>query len=444
MSKAGGKSHSLERFVLKMLTLQFVIIALLVVLGLYNSTVSALVATTCGVVVFIGLLLWLNYCYKKIISPLEEMSISTEAIHLEDYAMTSVKPYQQGVVAQLHDDISMIGADLQQRKDSYNLDIYLVYRLIEQLEMPVMVIDAKLCLTHANAAFEQWYGQPWQSVRGSKANRLGLCLEPDLEQTDTRQWHFVDKQIHEGWQIKASRFIDANDDYQLLMLNNIEQTVRDTQQQAWHQIVRVLSHEIRNSLTPIISLAESLLAMDEVGERPKQALQVIYDRSDSLQTFINSYAANTQSIVLDLSQFSAKTLINNIAGLFTHLDLQLDVPEIILVADKVLLEQVLINLIQNADDSIKQKQQNLTEQTPASIYIGVEQSGGKLLLSIEDNGLGITNPDNLFVPFYTTKENGQGIGLFFCRKIIEQHKGRLTLKSRSEGGARAVIELPEG
>jgi two-component system nitrogen regulation sensor histidine kinase NtrY len=448
-----AKSHSLERVLKITLGLVFVTISTLLVLLLGAYSISTLLTITIIVALWGVFIPALFYFYRRVFDPLMSMGNSLEALRTEDHSVITRAHYQQGVFARLYHEVATLNADLQHTKDRYTQDVYLIYGLIEQLDTPVLVFNAKLKLTHANSAFNRWYGQPWQTVRGYSSKRLGLGLNA------AGQWHFVDpapsqqNTLDNNWQIKASVFVDGQDDYQLLMLNNIEQEVRETQQEAWQQIIRVLSHEIRNSLTPIKSLTQSLLDMDEIGTRPKQALQVIHDRSDSLQAFVNRYATMTKTFAISKTIFSANVMTSNIRELLSDIPMNIELPTenekdgLQITADQPLLEQVLINLIKNAADSLKQQarasQQNNTPQDEMPpVSISFKQTAQGLLITIKDRGTGISNPDNLFVPFYTTKADGQGIGLFFCRKIIEKHGGRLSLKNRLSGGAKAVIQLP--
>ena len=428
------KKHSLERELKTSLITQFGLVTGLLCLVLFFSNASTLVFVTIITLVTILYIPWLVRSYKAMINPLINLYNSTEALRHEDYSVVARAHYKSGIVSQLYHDVALINSDLQQRKDRYNQDVYLIYSLIEKLGAPVLVFNAKYQLTHANEAFAQWFGQPWQNAKGLTAKRLGLNFSKHKE------WYFIDKASHLGWQIKASVFLDGKDDYQLLMLNNIEQEVRETQQQAWQQIIRILSHEIRNSLTPIQSLAQSLLSMNEISERPKEALQVIYDRSFSLQNFVTRYATMTQSFKLNANHFSSVLFINKTIELFSDKPFELEIQDLQIYADQVLLEQVMINLIQNGLDSNKLTKS--VDKQPPVILITLKKSKQTIVITIKDNGLGLSNPENLFVPFYTTKVDGQGIGLFFCRNIIEKHDGKLLLEPRTNGGAKAIIQLP--
>jgi two-component system nitrogen regulation sensor histidine kinase NtrY len=430
--------HSIERELKQSLVIQFVLVIGLILIVLFLSEASTLISITLLVIVFFTYVPWLFFSYKRMTKPLINLGNSVEAMRIEDYSIVAKAHYKTGIVAQLYTDISSLNVDLQQRKDRYNQDVYLIYRLIEKLGTPVLVFNSKHQLTHANKAFNQWYGQPWQNVRGLSASRLGLVY------SDKNQWFFVEQSSHKGWQIKASIFLDGKDDYQLLMLNNIEQEVRETQQEAWQQIIRILSHEIRNSLTPIQSLAQSLLSMKEIKQRPKEALQVIYDRSYSLQAFVTRYANMTQSLEINANYFSSISFIEKSIGLFGNEEFELNIQDIQVYADQVFLEQVIINLIQNGIDSnnLRRAEENEKFDQKLSILLSLRKSKDTVFITIKDNGLGLSNPENLFVPFYTTKENGQGIGLFFCRNIIEKHGGKLSLEARKIQGAKAVIRLP--
>ncbi|MFT6345224.1 MAG: nitrogen fixation/metabolism regulation signal transduction histidine kinase [Paraglaciecola sp.] len=432
------KNHSLERELKTSLIIQFVLVLGLFCTVLLLSNASSLVFITIITFVILIYIPWLMRSYKTMINPLINLSNSTEALRQEDYSIVAGAHYKTGIVSQLYKDAALLNSDLQQRKDRYNQDVYLIYRLIEKLGTPVLVFNSKHQLNHANAAFAQWHGQPWQNVRGLSATRLGLVYSPQKE------WSFIEKTSHKGWQIKASIFLDGKDDYQLLMLNNIESEVRETQQEAWQQIIRILSHEIRNSLTPIQSLAQSLLSMDEISPRPKEALQVIYDRSFSLQEFVTRYATMTQSFKINTSHFSSKTFINKIVGLFSSEQFDLEIQDLELFADQVLLEQVMINLVQNGLDSSKLKHAETKNNSDKilPILITLTKVKNMIFINIKDSGLGLSNPENLFVPFYTTKVDGQGIGLFFCRNIVEKHGGKLFLEARKEQGAKAIIQLP--
>ena len=378
----------------------------------------------------LGLISYLLRVYQRVIQPLKNLTNVVESIRLEDYGMTPRRSFSRGVMAQLLNETTALVEVLRLRKERYTQHVYLIYRLIEQLELPVLVFDDDLRLSHANEAFGQWYGQPWSTVKGLSSKRLGL--RPD----DTGKWHFINPEAHQGWQIKQSRFLNEKDDYQLLILNNIKSEVRQVQQDAWQQIIRVLTHEIRNSLTPIRSMTELMLDMPDVSEQMKTPLEVIETRSMNLLQFVERYADTAKAVEVNKQTVQGDSLMAKITPLFAQNRIRVEGGESALNADPVLLEQVLINLIRNGLES----QQAAGEDAPLSVIFA--SAKGQTVITVNDRGKGIANLDNLFVPFYTTKQDGQGIGLVFCRKVIEHHGGNLTLVNRKEGGAKAQITLP--
>ena len=222
--------------------------------------------------------------------------------------------------------------------------------------------------------------------------------------------------------------------FYLVILSNVEKVVNDTEKLAWQRMSRVLGHEINNSLAPIQSLAESMISILPNIE-PKQLLEplnVILTRSRGLMQFVNRYGQLNTPISVETKELDAEQFINQVTLLFDrpivkHINIKH------FYSDPVLLEQVLVNMIKNAFEAN-------TSNEPVEIEISA--AGGKTTISVIDSGVGITNFNNLFVPFYTTKESGSGIGLALSRNIVEALRGRLFLKNRVKAqGAIAIIEL---
>ncbi|MCJ8319536.1 MAG: ATP-binding protein [Colwellia sp.] len=405
-------------------------------LGLVLSVMSLLSLTvliqcTVVTVVFIPILYVFWRFYQKIITPFYSLTNLVEAVRLEDYSLRIKDNYHSGVLHDLSQEISALADDLQQRKQLYDQHTLLIYHLIEQLETPIAIFNNQLQLSHANAAFSQYIAQPWQTKRLTSGEKLGLVFKDG--------WHFKDENQNSRWQIKYSEFVEHEQTYHLVILTNVEKLLRANQQKSWQQIIRVLSHEIRNSLTPIKSLAQTLASLEADESKSKQALQVIVDRSNSLQEFVNRYGDISKNIVINESWFNASELIDSIISLFTQSEIVIDNQLEKIWADEVLLKQVLINLIKNAVEACEQQYESIIHLTIVPQRHGDEKS---VVIKVIDNGQGIANPDNLFVPFYTTKKEGQGIGLGLSQNIIEQHGGRLTLENnKNTPGATAQIYL---
>lgn len=386
------------------------------------------------------LLIVVPYCYylwrvkHAIKTPLMGLSVSLEAIRHEDYSLRSHPNFNAGAIKALSDEVNLMAEDLRIRKLHYDQQAVLVLNLIEQLATPIAVFDQDGRLNHANDAFSVWCGRPWRQSKLLSARALGLTFDNRGE--SGQLWQIEDQDRAAQWQLRHSSIAMLGEAYQLVVLTNIEKVVNETERLAWHKMTRVLSHEINNSLSPIKSLAQSLVdvfAQQSDDKSAIEALEVIASRSDSLMTFVNRYASLNQQYDVNLRPLKLSSLMNKVVTLFEQ-QIMVEHCDIEVTADAVLLEQVLINLIKNAIEASR-------KDLPVTVSARTTQNGSEIW--IEDNGAGIANPDNLFVPFYTTKDQGKGIGLALSRNMIEQLGGRLTLQNKKQGqGAKAVISLP--
>lgn len=231
----------------------------------------------------------------------------------------------------------------------------------------------------------------------------------------------------------------------LVFITDVSTMLRSEERNAWQALVRVISHEINNSLAPIASLSQSLkrlLARQEDLESHKgylvEGLSIISQRSNSLTEFVNSYKQIASLPEPKRQANSVKELVNKIVALYPDDSIEVQhIDDLTLVIDAVQFEQVLINLVKNAIEAIK----NAGEE--GKIVIHGQVNGKVFTLSLIDDGTGVSNLDNLFVPFYTTKSKGSGIGLVLCRQIIEAHGGKISLTNRVDlSGCIATIEIP--
>ena len=187
-------------------------------------------------------------------------------------------------------------------------------------------------------------------------------------------------------------------------------------------------------------MAQTLVSLPNQDERSTQALNVIVERSISLQDFVNRYGDISKNLIVSKKKLPADAFIKDIISIFPNSSFNIDSKIEHLFADPILLKQVMINLIKNATEACTK-----SSQTEVSIKLfQIKQNNEKLsMIEVIDNGQGIANIENLFVPFYTTKSNGHGIGLGLCQNIIEHHNGRLSLTNNiNSKGATATIELP--
>ena len=388
----------------------------------------------------------------KTLESFQRASLQLDAIAQEDYKLYARASFAKGQVAEFHQQLNELSTELQLKKSRYDQHVFLVYQLIGQLDAPILVFNAKQQLTFANEAFYQLKNQPWQLFRHVSPQFLGLTKQDG-------HWYFQpdDTAIHnepECWQINQSEFIDSGEQHLLLVFVDIQSALRASQLNAWQQIIRVLGHEIRNSLTPVSSMAETL-ADKTSNARDKQALTVITERCMHLQSFVERYASLSKQLTLHYQTIRVVDFFSPLIALYNtdkhnqftvHLDSQVETIE----GDNSFLSQVFINLLKNAKEagaSLVSIRINISTQANSQQTSHPKNNAKTVMIEVIDNGHGFSNLANLFVPLYSTKVQGQGIGLSFCRNIIEQHHGSISLVNNtsskvSDRGITVAIHLP--
>jgi signal transduction histidine kinase len=229
----------------------------------------------------------------------------------------------------------------------------------------------------------------------------------------------------------------------MLVISDLSRALREEERQAWQRLVRVIGHELNNSLAPIKSIAgslESLVSREpppaDWKEDMQRGLSVISSRAAALGRFMDAYARLARLPQPKLKSLPLGPLVNRVAGLETRLPvIVVEGPDIVVRADGDQLEQLLINLVRNAVDA--------SLETGGRVMVRWGRSAGQVEILVEDEGHGLSNTSNLFVPFFTTKPGGSGIGLVLSRQIAEAHGGSLTLENRKTGpGCEARLRLP--
>jgi len=310
-----------------------------------------------------------------------------------------------------------------------------------EIDVAVFTFDGARALRLVNRAGERLLTQPAEQLLGRSAAELGLaaCLEGPSPRIEDAAFAGGSGR----YEVRRTTFRQGGRPHQLLVLADVSRPLRDEERQAWQRLIRVIGHEINNSLAPIKSIAgslESMLARDRIPEDfnddMRRGLAVIAARSDSLSRFTTAYARLAKLPAPRLDTVRVLDLVHRVAGLETRLAVRvIDGPGVTVRADPDQLEQLLINIVHNAADAAL--------ETGGGVTIGWKLEGRSLDLWIDDEGAGLTNASNLFVPFFTTKPGGSGIGLVLSRQIAEAHGGSLTLENRTDrSGCRAYLRLP--
>jgi nitrogen fixation/metabolism regulation signal transduction histidine kinase len=252
------------------------------------------------------------------------------------------------------------------------------------------------------------------------------------------------------WGLRRSEIREGGRPHQLVVITDLSRTLREEELLAWQRIVRVLGHELNNSLAPIKSIAGSLGSLLRSPRRAadweddmRSGLDIIGARAESLGRFMQAYAQLARLPQPVPSPAALRPLVQRVIALEARVPVEiLDSPDLTLPCDAAQIEQVLINLIKNAVDAVLE--QRAAGDPDASVRLGWRRSAAAVEVLVEDDGPGIAQATNLFVPFFTTKPEGSGIGLVLCRQIAENHGGSLTLTNRENAsGCLATLRLPQ-
>ena len=379
---------------------------------------------------------------ESTVRPLQTLSNVVASLREGDYSFRARGALAPDALGELSAEINML-ADLLQKQRVHSLEATaLLARVLEVMDAPLFAIDRDRCLRLVNQAGLQMLGRSESRCLGYGADELGLG--PLLEAANQSTLSFGARPAR--WLVRRSSFRQDGVPHTLLVLADVSLPLQAEEQAAWKRLIRVLGHELSNSLAPIKSIAGSLLKrLDNPEPGPaemrdfKKGLGVIESRADALHRFVQSYRRLAQLPPPHFRPVPLLPLVERVALLEQRISVQVDPgPAVTLLADPDQIEQLLINLLANAADAS-------LETASARVTVRWISDAASVTLLIEDQGLGIANADNLFVPFYTTKPTGSGVGLALVQQIARGHGGEVRLVNREDTlGARAIVRLPLG
>lgn len=387
---------------------------------------------------------WFGFSHavrERVVFPLQTLSNLLAALREGDFSIRARGATRDDALGEAMLEVNFLGQILREQRLGALEATALLRTVMAEIEVAIFAFDGDQKLRLVNRAGERLLAQPAERLMGKSAADLSLedCLGGESPST-------LQKSFPGGagrWEVHRSTFRERGAPHQLLVLSDLSRALREEERQAWQRLVRVLGHELNNSLAPIKSIAGSLESLVGRETQPtdwkedmRRGLGVIAARAASLNRFMEAYSRLARLPLPRLQPLSIAPLLKRVVSLETRMNVELATgPEIAIRADGDQLEQLLINLVRNAVDA--------SLETGGRVRVGWRRTIGRIEVWVEDEGPGLSNTSNLFVPFFTTKPGGSGIGLVLSRQIAEAHGGTLTLENRrSAHGCDARLRLP--
>lgn len=389
----------------------------------------------------IWFVIWLHHIRSRWHHRLRTLSSVIAAFRENDFSIQARRDAKGDALDDLFAEVNSLGERLRSERLHAQEASALLRTVVKELDVAVFAFDRHQRLRFVNPAGERLLPSTLLPALGKNADELNLasCLEGPA----SRVFEHAFPGAFGRWQLRRRPFREGGIPHQLLVLTDLSQTLREEEREAWKRLLRVLGHELKNSLAPMKSIADSLPRLLDNDPRPsdweadvRSGLRSIAARAESLERFLEAFSKVARLPPPNVKATRIDELIKSIAALPWRVEIKMEVtPEWTLHVDSSQLEQVLINLTKNAAEAA------IAHSKHPLVTLVVRQADDRAIIEIIDNGPGLDCEDNLFVPFFTTKKGGVGVGLFLSRQIAEAHGGRLTLKNRDTGGPGCVATL---
>jgi len=378
---------------------------------------------------------------ERVIRPIQTISNMIAALREDDFSLRARGATTEDDLGLVFLELNALGETLRQQRLGAQEATALLRRVMNEIDVAVFAFDSDRRVRLANPAGARLLDRLPSELVGRTAAELGLAPFLEGDAGAVRDAVFGGRTGRFG--LRRGEFRQGGRPHTLLVLADVSRALRDEERAAWQRLIRVLGHEINNSLAPIKSVAQSL--QSRVAKEPParmgpdlaDGLALIGGRAESLSRFMNAYARLARLPRPRLAPLDVETWARRVAGLETRLAVTVvPGPALTIRADGDQLDQLLINLVTNAADAALHAGGSLVE-------IGWRLDGDTLEVRVRDDGPGLPESGNLFVPFFTTKPTGTGIGLALSRQIAEGHGGTLHLTDRAGSrGCEACLRLP--
>ncbi|TDF35188.1 PAS domain-containing sensor histidine kinase [Alteromonadaceae bacterium M269] len=424
-------THSFEAFLKSRYGFIVVVLIALCSWIINLASLDFLEGLTLALLVIAPCIYWCWQTYNETMKVITGVNLQLDAMSNEEYNAWYLTGFKQGAVKELKNDVSRLTTHMQASQEALVQHEAILLSVLKQLAIPIVIMDSHARIYFANSGFMKLVGKEQQVLIGRFGSEFGLNKRDE-------QWHFVEEssfaakyRLYENHIVKNHRRLD------ILLCFSVEQTLRENEKLVWQRLLRVLNHEVRNSLTPITSIAQSLQEMHNHQQglgNSHELLSVIEKRAQYLLQFVDGYSAFNNIQKPNKQLISSEFLEITLTSLNPRVKVTVN-DKGDLYADEGQLQQVLINMIKNASEA---------DCSNNPIEVVIDGDASTHFIHILDQGEGIQNAENLFTPFYSTKQEGNGIGLVLSRELMRQQGGDLTLCSRKDiRGAECILTLPK-
>jgi len=412
---------------------------------LWQSDYSAQTRLTLAGLILFTWLVTVFVIRNKVAFPLRTLSNLLGALREGDYSLRLRGARYDDALGEVIWEVNALTASLREQRLRAMEAMALVRRMLAEIDVAMFGFDSHGRLQLVNDSGRRLLGRTDEDLVGCRAQDLGLaeCLEGETPRV-------LDVVFPGGsgrWELRRGSYRDKGVPHELVFLSDLTRTLHEEERRAWKRLIRTVRHEVNNSLTPIQSVADSLRVLlgrtplpDDWQEDAQTGLELIAERAEALDRFTGAYSRLMHLPQPSLSPVDVARLTRRVADLETRMGVTVvPGPEVQAQGDRDQLEQLLINVVSNAVEASLQKR----PAGDGEVLIGWRIGTGRIEIHVDDDGPGLPDGTDVFVPFFTTKDHGSGIGLTLSRQIAEAHGGSLTLENHpARPGCRACLKLP--
>jgi two-component system, NtrC family, nitrogen regulation sensor histidine kinase NtrY len=416
--------------------------ALLVAILLLGEAPIAASVYRLAIVVLVGV--WIGFAiavHTSTVEPLRSIANLLEALRGGDYAIRGRHGRKGDALGDIVLEANRLGATLRTQRFAAMEASALLNKVLAEIDVAVFAFDGDERIRLANRAAGALLRRHPDALHGLSAEEIGFHGLLEGPPVSSESHTFPGRAGR--WQVMREVFHEAGVPFRLLVITDLSQALRDEERRAWRRLIRVIWHELNNSLAPIKSVIETsrdalAAGPPDPAEREELAhnLALVAERAESLRRFLSRYSELARMPEPTIAAADAAAILRQVAAVHPAGRVQFAAADgLALRADADQVQQALINLVKNAVEA--------TPEGAAPVALRAVRGKDSVVFEVEDSGPGVANPDNLFVPFFTTKPGGSGIGLVLARQVAEAHGGTLTLKNREDAtGCLARLVIP--